>query len=197
MRSGPKPAPRGRAARRLPPPDPAAKRAAQARVTLLQCTSQYPAPAAETNLAAMATLRDRFGTAVGLSDHSEGIAVPIAAAALGACMIEKHLTLDRAAAGPDHKASLSPSDFAHMVQGVRTVEAALGDGIKRPRPCETDTRIVARRSLVCARPIHAGEPFGPDNVTAKRPATGRSPIDFWDLMGERAPRDFAEDEIIP
>jgi N-acetylneuraminate synthase len=177
--------------------DAPARRAAQARVTLLHCTSQYPAPARDANLRAMASLGERFGVAVGLSDHSEGIAVPIAAAALGARMIEKHLTLDRAAKGPDHKASLDPEQLTRMVQAVREVEVALGDGIKRPQESEADTRIVARRSLVAARAIRAGEPFSAGNMAAKRPATGRSPMAFWDLLGQCAPRDLAPDEAIP
>jgi N-acetylneuraminate synthase len=166
------------------------------RVTLLHCTTEYPAPDDEVNLRAMATLRDRFGTAVGYSDHTTGIAIAIAAVALGASVIEKHVTLDRDLPGPDQRASLEPADLAAMIAGIRSVEAALGDGIKRPTASELRNRSIARKSLVAARPIRAGEPFSPDNVDTKRPGTGLSPMLWDELIGRPASRDYAADELI-
>lgn len=165
-------------------------------VTVLHCTTEYPAPLEEVNLRAMNTIREAFGVAVGYSDHTDGISVPIAAVAMGATVIEKHLTLDRNMQGPDHKASLEPEHFAAMVQGIRTIEQALGDGIKRPTPCEQTNLPVVRKSLVAARPIRTGETFSEVNLTAKRPGTGISPmlLDAW--IGRKALRDFAVDEMI-
>jgi N,N'-diacetyllegionaminate synthase len=144
----------------------------------------------------MVTIRDAFGVAVGYSDHTLGIEVPIAAVALGATVIEKHLTLDRTLPGPDHRASLEPGEFAAMVRGIRQIEQALGDGIKRPSPSEAKNRPIARKSLVAAVPIQAGEVFTPANVTAKRPGTGMSPMAWDEVMGRVAGRDFATDELI-
>ena len=166
------------------------------KVTLLHCTSEYPAPAAEINLRAIDTLAATFGLPVGLSDHSEGIAIAIAAVGRGATVIEKHVTLDRSLPGPDHRASLEPDELARMVAAIRQVELALGDGIKRPGPGERKNMAVARKSLVAARPIGAGEVFSADNLTVKRPEGGMPPVDFWDLLGRAAPRDFAADEIV-
>ena len=166
------------------------------KVVVLHCTTEYPAPAQDTNLAAMATLADAFALRVGLSDHTEGIAVPIAAAALGAHVIEKHFTLDRALPGPDHKASLEPGELTAMIAGVRAVEEALGDGVKGPRPSEMKNMDIARKSLVALRPLRAGEPFGTDTLGAKRPGSGVSPMDYWDWLGRPAPRDFAADETL-
>ncbi len=175
----------------------AAGRAALAeKVVILHCTTEYPAPARDTNLAAMATLRDAFGLPVGLSDHTEGIAIPIAAAALGAQVIEKHFTLDRALPGPDHKASVEPGELTEMIAGIRAVEAALGDGVKGPRPSEMKNMDIARKSLVALRPVSAGEPFSEDNLGAKRPGSGVSPMDYWDWLGQKAPRDLAPDEAL-
>ena len=165
-------------------------------VTLLHCTSEYPAPLDEVNLHAMATLRRAFGLTVGYSDHTEGIAVPVAAAALGARVIEKHYTLDRSLPGPDHHASLEPAELAAMVAAIRAAERALGSPQKTLQPGEADTRAVARKSLVAACAIPAGAPFTPENLTAKRPGGGRSPFDYWDLLGRPAPRDYAADEAI-
>ncbi len=159
-------------------------------VVLLHCTSQYPAPAEDVNLRAMDTLADTFGLPVGLSDHSEGIAVPIAAVARGATVIEKHLTLDRQLPGPDHRASLEPDTFAAMVAAIRTVERALGDGVKAPRPSEADTAAVARRSLAAIAPVAAGEPFTVFNLGSLRPGTGISPMAYWDWLGRSAGRDW-------
>ena len=144
----------------------------------------------------MATLADAFALRVGLSDHTAGIAVPIAAAALGAHVIEKHFTLDRALPGPDHKASLEPGELTAMIAGVRAVEAALGDGVKGPRPSEMKNMDIARKSLVALRPLRVGEPFGADDLGAKRPGSGISPMDYWDWLGRPAPRDLAADETL-
>jgi N-acetylneuraminate synthase len=176
---------------------PGAAELVRERVTILQCTTEYPAPFADVNLRAMDTLRDTFGAAVGLSDHSPGIAVPIAAVSRGATVVEKHFTLDRTLPGPDHRASLEPDELSAMIEGIRAVEQALGDGEKSPRPSELGNRDVARRSLVAARAIAAGAIITADDVTAKRPGTGRSPMDTWNVIGTRATRDLVPDEPIP
>lgn len=165
-------------------------------VTILQCVTQYPCPNACANLAAMDTIRAAFGLPVGYSDHTSGITVPIAAVARGACMIEKHVTLDRTMVGPDHAASLEPEQFVEMVAAIRDVESAIGDGVKQANQAEIENLPVARRSLVAARAISAGEPLGADLLTAKRPGTGLSPMQYWDLLGQPATRDFAVDEAI-
>jgi len=166
------------------------------RVTLLHCTSEYPTPPADVNLRAMDALREATGLAVGLSDHSEGIAVPIAAAALGAVVIEKHFTLDRSMTGPDHRASIEPADLKQLVRGIRDVECALGTGVKSPAAGELSTRAVARRSLVAGASIRAGDHFTVENLKVKRPGTGVAPILYWDYLGRVATRDYAEDELI-
>jgi len=143
-------------------------------LVLLHCLSAYPAPAAEMNLRAMDTLRERFGCPVGLSDHTTGIEIAVAAVARGAALVEKHLTLDKGLPGPDHRASLDPGEFTALVRAVRSVESALGDGRKRPMPAEADTRRVARKSLVAARAIRAGEPLAAADVAATAKC-------FWEL----------------
>ncbi len=144
-------------------------------VVVLHCVSSYPADPADANLRAMATLADAFHAPVGYSDHTPGIEVALAAAALGACVIEKHVTLDRTLPGPDHRASLEPVELAALIRGVRTVESALGDGRKRPVPSEADTAAVARRSLVAARDVPAGATLTEDTLAVLRPGTGLSP----------------------
>ncbi len=166
------------------------------KITVLHCNTEYPTPIQDVNLRAMCSIRDALGVAVGYSDHTAGMEVPIAAVALGATVIEKHLTLDRNLPGPDHKASFQPDEFAAMVRAIRNIEQAMGDGIKRSSPSETKNKLIARKSLVAARPIHAGERFTPYNVTAKRPATGISPMRWDEVMGRVAVRDFAEDDLI-
>jgi N-acetylneuraminate synthase len=166
------------------------------RVTLLQCTTQYPAPASAVNLRAMTTMAAEFGVPVGYSDHTLGIAVATAAVALGARVIEKHFTLGRDRPGPDHAASLEPDELAALVRAVREVEAALGAGIKAPSPLELPNRPIARRSLVAARPVRAGEAWTSDAVTAKRPADGLSPMRWWDVAGGKAARDYAADDAL-
>ena len=175
---------------------PEAHAALKERTILLQCTTEYPASFETINLNAMATLRDTFDLPVGLSDHSEGIAVPIAAVALGAVVIEKHLTLDRTLPGPDHKASIEPDDFRRMVSGIRAVEQALGTGAKEPLAVELANRAVARKSLVAARPIRSGAVIEADDLAAMRPGTGVSPMQFWRIVGSAATRDYRQGELI-
>jgi len=165
-------------------------------VALLHCVSAYPAPPDEMNLRAMDTLRERFGVPVGLSDHTLGLEVALAAVARGAAIVEKHLTLDKAMPGPDHRASLDPGEMAALVRGIRTVESALGDGDKRPTPSELDTRRVARKSLVAARALRAGERLTEDAVAVKRPGTGIPPAELSRAVGRRLRRDVAADEVL-
>ncbi len=165
-------------------------------VSLLHCTTEYPAPYDQVNLKVLDTLAVAFGLPVGLSDHTPGIAIPIAAVARGAGIIEKHFTLDRNLPGPDHLASLEPGELAAMVTGIRQVESALGDGLKRPMAAELGNRTIARRSLVAARPVQAGEVWSSDNLTCKRPGGGISPMRFWDYLGNPARRDHAADELL-
>jgi N-acetylneuraminate synthase len=167
-----------------------------AKVALLHCTTEYPTPFEDVNLRAMDSLADTFGLPVGLSDHTVGYAVAIAAAARGARIIEKHFTLDRTLPGPDHAASLEPDELAAMVAAVRQVELALGSAIKSPAPSEIKNILIARKSLVARRAIRAGERFDEVNLTAKRPSGGMSPTRYWDVLGTIATRDYAEDEPI-
>ena len=168
----------------------------QTKVTLLHCVTEYPTPSDQINLTAMDSLRSAFGLTVGYSDHTAGITAAIAATARGAQMIEKHLTLDRGMEGPDHRASLEPDEFAEMVSGIREVERMLGDGRKRPAACEIKNIPIARKSLVAACDIKAGEPFSVENLTTKRPGDGFSPLRYWELLGQAASRDFEADEVI-
>lgn len=174
----------------------AGQRALVEKVTLLQCTTEYPAPAHAANLRAMITMGEIFGVRVGYSDHTLGIAVATAAVALGARVIEKHFTLSRDRPGPDHAASLEPDELRAMINAIRDVESSLGDGVKRPAAEETANRVVARRSLVAARAVEAGEAWRDDLVTAKRPADGRSPMAWWDVKGQAATRAYAVDEAL-
>jgi N-acetylneuraminate synthase len=166
------------------------------KVTLLHCTTEYPAAPRSTNLRAMQTLRDAFGLPVGFSDHTEGIHISAAAVALGATVIEKHFTLDRSLPGPDHRASLEPAEMAKMVRSIRDVESAIGDGRKIPTTEEIANRTAARRSLVASRSIRQGEVFSEGNLGAKRPGGGVSPFRYWDLLGKPATRDYDVDEAI-
>ncbi len=165
-------------------------------VALLHCTTEYPAPYAEVNLKAMDTLNQKFGLPVGLSDHTLGIHIPIAAVARGARIIEKHFTLDRTLPGPDHAASLEPTELKAMVQAIRDVEVALGDGVKQPTATEWKNRDVARKSLVAARPLRTGQSLGPEDLATKRPGTGLSPFRYWDQLGRLVDRDYAADEAL-
>ena len=170
--------------------------AKRAQITLLHCTTEYPAPMAEVNLRAMQTIGKAFGVAVGYSDHTAGIEVPIAAVALGATVIEKHITLDQNLPGPDHKASLEPKEFAAMVRAIRNIQLSLGDGIKRATASEAANLQVVRKSLVASRAISIGELFSAANITAKRPGTGISPMRLDELIGRPSARAFAPDELI-
>lgn len=165
-------------------------------ITVLHCTTEYPAPMEDVNLRAMLSMKAAFGVQVGYSDHTPGIEIPVAAVALGATIIEKHFTLDCNLPGPDHKASLEPDLFKAMVNAIRNVEIALGDGIKRPSASELKNKPIARKSLVAARHIRAGERFSADNLAAKRPGTGISPMQWDAVIGRVAVRDFQTDELI-
>lgn len=165
-------------------------------VCVLHCNTDYPTRFEDVNLRAMVSMGRALGTAFGYSDHTPGTEVSVAAVALGARVIEKHFTLDCTLPGPDHKASLEPDELAALVARVRHVEAALGDGIKRPSDSESRNREVARKSIVAARPIAAGEAFSESNLTVKRPGSGISPMRWNEVLGVRAPRDFAADELI-
>jgi N,N'-diacetyllegionaminate synthase len=165
-------------------------------ITVLHCTTEYPAPMKEVNLRAIRAIGAAFGTSVGYSDHTEGIEVAIAAVAMGATVIEKHFTLDRNLPGPDHKASLEPAELKAMVTAIRNLEIAMGDGIKRLTPSEARNKPVVRKSLVASQAIKAGEVFSAHNITTKRPGTGISPIIWDEIMGRTAPRDFVADELI-
>lgn len=176
--------------------DPGHQQLLRDRVSLLHCTTEYPAPYADVNLRAIDTLREQYGLRTGFSDHTQGIHIPIAAVARGAQVIEKHFTLDNSLPGPDHQASLEPDELQAMVKGIRDVEVALGDGDKQPAASELKNRPIVRKSLVAARPIHQGEVFSVDNLTSKRPGSGLSPMRYWEVLGQTASRDFAADEEI-
>ena len=165
-------------------------------ITLLQCTTEYPAPVEEVNLRAMQTMKDAFSVPVGYSDHTEGIGISLAAVALGATVIEKHFTLDKNMEGPDHKASASVEELRSMIADIRRIEQAMGTGIKIPGTKESRNQSVARKSIVALQPINAGEIFTQENLTTKRPGDGVSPMLWNQIIGSRAKRDFAEDEKI-
>lgn len=165
-------------------------------LTVLHCVTEYPAPVDQVNLRAMKTLSAELGTPVGYSDHTLGAEIAVAAAALGAAVIEKHLTLDRRLPGPDHAASLEPAEFAAMVRQIRAVSSALGDGIKRPAPCEEKNLAAARRSLVAARDLPAGRGLSRSDLAAKRPATGISPADIDRVLGKTLKRALRRDEAL-
>jgi N,N'-diacetyllegionaminate synthase len=168
----------------------------RSQITVLHCSTEYPTPMPDVNLRAMCNMKHAFGVAIGYSDHTIGIEVPIAAVALGATVIEKHFTIDRSLPGPDHRASLEPHEMKAMVDAIRNIELAMGDGIKRPNTSEIKNMSIARKSLVASKPIRAGERFSADNLTAKRPGTGISPMRWDELIGRVAFRDFAPDELI-
>lgn len=170
--------------------------ALRSRVTLLHCTSEYPAPVAEVNLAAMGTLASAFGLPVGYSDHTVGIHISVAAAALGATIIEKHFTLDRQLPGPDHRASIEPAELRDMVSFIRDVTLARGAGRKVATASELSTRDVARKSLVAGCPVATGDLWTTANLTAKRPGLGLSPMLYWERLGTAATRSHAKDEAI-
>ncbi len=166
-------------------------------ITILHCNTEYPTPMRDVNLKAMLAIQHGFGTKVGYSDHTRGIEVPIAAVALGAQVIEKHFTLDRSMKGPDHKASLEPQELKAMVKAIRNIELAVGgDGAKHVSWSERKNMAIARKSIVAARDIKAGEVFTEDNLTVKRPGNGISPMKWDEVLGQTAKRGFAEDELI-
>ena len=166
------------------------------KITLLHCTTEYPAPYATVNLNAMLTLTKEFNVDVGYSDHTSGIEVPIAAVAMGATVIEKHFTLNRNMEGPDHKASLEPAELKAMVSSIRNIELAMGNGEKIPSTSEMANIVVARKSIIAKCSIRKGEIFTEDNLTTKRPGNGISPMRWYDILGMKAIRDFREDELI-
>jgi N,N'-diacetyllegionaminate synthase len=165
-------------------------------LTLLHCVTEYPAPVGEVNLRALHTLAEAFGLPVGYSDHTEGDAVAFAAVAMGARVIEKHFTLDRTMPGPDHRASLEPAAFAALVRGIRDVTLALGDGRKRPAPCELPNIPVARKSVVAVRPVARGAVISRLDLAIKRPGHGVAPADLERVVGRRAAVDLAPDDVI-
>lgn len=165
-------------------------------ITVLHCNTEYPTPFADVNLQAMITMKEKLGVAVGYSDHTQGIEVPIAAAALGASVIEKHFTLDQNMEGPDHKASLEPAELHAMVHAIRNLESAMGDGKKKPSESEKKNICIARKSIVARCNIGEGEIFTEDNLTTKRPGTGLSPMCWEQIIGSRSKRNFSEDELI-
>ena len=165
-------------------------------IAVLHCNTEYPTPYADVNLKAMLTLRDELEIEVGYSDHTLGIEIPVAAVAMGAGIIEKHFTLDKSMAGPDHKASLEPHELKQMVLAIRNVEAALGDGIKVPSASERKNTAIARKSIVAKYRIEKGQIFTEDNLTTKRPGTGISPMRWNEVIGTVAQRSYDEDELI-
>lgn len=165
-------------------------------IILLHCNTQYPTPYEHVNLKAMNSIKDALHKEAGYSDHTQGIEVPIAAVAMGATVIEKHFTLDKNMEGPDHKASLNPSELQQMVVAIRNIEQAIGNGLKEPSSSEMANKGVARKSIVASRSIKQGEVFSEENLTTKRPGTGISPMKWYEVIGKVASRDFSEDEII-
>jgi len=165
-------------------------------LTILHCTTEYPTPFEDVNLKAMNTIREEFNVNIGYSDHTKGIEVPIAAVALGATVIEKHFTLDRNMEGPDHKASLEPNELKAMVDSIRHIELALGNGMKQPAESEKKNMAVVRKSIVAKYNIKKGEVLTEDNLTVKRPGSGISPMKWYEVIGTKAVKDFNEDEMI-
>jgi N,N'-diacetyllegionaminate synthase len=165
-------------------------------ISILHCTSEYPAPFDEINLRAIQTLKSEFKVEVGYSDHTLGIEVSMAAVALGASIIEKHFTLDRNLSGPDHKASLEPEELKKMIMSIRNIELAMGDGIKKPTASEVKNKSLVRKSIVAKKDISKGEKLTDENLTLKRPGTGISPMLWFEILGKIAHKDYHEDEII-
>jgi N,N'-diacetyllegionaminate synthase len=165
-------------------------------ITLLHCTTEYPTPPQHVNLNAMITLKNDFNLEVGYSDHTEGIEIPIAAAAMGASIIEKHFTLDKTLEGPDHKASLNPDELIKMIQGVRKIEVSLGSNKKSITSVEMKNKLIARKSIVALKPIKIGEIFSEDNITCKRPGDGVSPMEWDKVLGKHSKFNFEIDDKI-
>lgn len=169
----------------------------QQNVTLLHCTSQYPAPVNELNLNAIPFMKQAFGLPTGYSDHSEGIIASIAAVAIGASVIEKHFTLDKNMEGPDHSSSLTPEELQELVSSVRATELAMGNVEKKVQASEFETMQHVRKSIVAARDIEQGEEISAESIAFKRPGTGRSPMDYWEVIGELSKKKVHQDEHIP
>ena len=163
---------------------------------IMHCVTEYPAPMDEVNLQAMLTIRDELGVRVGYSDHTRGIEISVAAVAMGATVIEKHFTLDRSLSGPDHAASLEPSELKAMISSIRNVEKAMGNGIKLPSKSEEKNILIARKSIVAKYPIKRGDIFTERNLTTKRPSTGISPMEWDNIIGKTSNYDFETDDII-
>ena len=168
----------------------------RSKITVLHCTTEYPTPMRDVNLRAMKSIQTELGVAIGYSDHTLGIEVAVAAVAMGATVIEKHFTLDRNLPGPDHKASLEPAELKAMVSAIRNIEIALGDDVKQITPSEAKNILVARKSLVASKDIQIGERYSGENLTAKRPGTGISPMRWDEIIGLTANRNYAPDELI-
>lgn len=173
-----------------------AQAALQKNVSLLHCTTEYPAPSESVNLKCMETMARAFHLPVGYSDHTEGIEISMAAVALGATIIEKHFTLDRSLPGPDQKASIEPNELKAMVNGIRMIEKAIGDGIKIPSVAERKNMAIARKSIVAKKIIKKGELLTPENLTEKRPGDGTSPFYYFDMVGTAASKDYEPDEKV-
>ena len=173
-----------------------AKQLLQEYVTILHCTTEYPAPFETINLKAITTIQKEFNVSVGLSDHSAGVAVSTAAVALGATVIEKHFTLDKTLEGPDHVASLEPHELKQMIKQIRQVEMSLGNGFKQPSEVELKNRIPARKSLIASKAIKQGEMFTTENLVVKRPGTGIAPSKFWTYIGKQAKKSYEQDDLI-
>lgn len=165
-------------------------------ITVLHCNTEYPTPYVDVNLKAMLTIKEKLGVDVGYSDHTPGIEVSVAAAALGAAVVEKHFTLDKNMEGPDHKASLEPDELREMIRQIRNIEAALGNGQKVPSDSERKNIEIVRKSIVAKRDIKQGDVFTEDNLTTKRPGSGICPMRWNEMIGQKAVRDFAADELI-
>jgi len=165
-------------------------------ITLLHCNTEYPTPMDDVNLNAMVTLKNAFKLNVGYSDHTIGMEVPIAAVAIGAVVVEKHFTLDKTMVGPDHKSSLNPIELKSMVNAIRNIEKAMGDGIKKPSKSELKNKPLVRKSIVAIKSIKKGELFTEDNIGIKRPGYGISPMNWEHVLGRCASRDYIEDDLI-
>lgn len=166
------------------------------KIIILHCNTEYPTPFEDVNLKAMQTLKEAFNLPIGYSDHTLGINIPIAAVAMGACVIEKHFTLDKNMQGPDHKASLEPEELKAMVKSIRELEQAFGDGIKIPSKSESKNKIIARKSLIAKKNIKKGEKFNEENLTTKRPGNGICAMKYEEYLGKIAKKDYMEDELI-
>jgi len=165
-------------------------------ITIMQCNTEYPTPLRDVNLKAMLTIKKKYGVRVGYSDHTEGIEASLAAVALGACVIEKHITLNKNLPGPDHKASITEKQLKNMVEGIRKIVIAMGDGIKKASPSEKKNIKIARNSIVAATDIKKGEKFTRKNLGIKRPGRGISPMQLFKVIGKIARRNFNQDELI-